>query len=90
MLVWELHIRNSMSVLEYTGIPRGLVFPSMLNEARVDPNYFTIILQFSVGTLETVSEFVCIGRNRCATYTNHAIKIRSAIAKLAGLTRSSS
>ena len=38
----------------------------------------------SVGTLETVSESVCIGRNRCATYTNQVITIRNHICKLAG------
>ena len=38
----------------------------------------------SVGTLETVSESVCIGRNRCATYTNHVITIRNHICKLPG------
>jgi len=51
---------------------------------NVGQNYFTIILQSSVGTLETVSESVCIGRNRCATYTNHVIKFRNHICKLAG------
>ena len=48
------------------------------------PNYFTIILQSSVGTLEGHSESVCIGRNRCATYTNHVITIRNHICKSAG------
>jgi hypothetical protein len=27
---------------------------------------------------------MCIGRNRCATYTNHVIKFRNHICKLAG------
>ena len=57
----------------------------MMGLARVGPNYFTIILQSSVGTLEGHSESVCIGRNRCATYTNHVITIRNHISKLAGL-----
>ena len=63
---------------------------SLLQERRglggvnVDPDYFTIILQSSVGTLEGHSESVCIGRNRCATYTNHVITIRNHICKLAG------
>jgi hypothetical protein len=77
-----------MSVLEHAGIPRGLVCLSMLSEARVDPNDFTLILQSSVGTLEGHSESVCIGRNRCATYTNHVRnnKFRNPIfiSKLAG------
>ena len=51
---------------------------------NVGPNYFTIILQSSVGTLEGHSESVCIGRNRCATYTNHVITIRNHICKSAG------
>ena len=45
-----------MSVLEHAAIPRGPVCLSMLSEARVGPNYFTIILQSSVGTLEGHSE----------------------------------
>ena len=57
---------------------------SMLCGVNVDQIYFTIILQSSVGTLETVSESVCIGRNTCATYTNHVIKARNHICKLAG------
>jgi len=57
----------------------------VLSGGNVDQNYFTIILQSSVGTLETVSESVCIGRNRCATYTNHVITICNHISKLAGL-----
>ena len=55
-----------------------------LSGVNVDQNYFTIILQSSVGTLEGHSESVCIGRNRCATYTNHVIKFRNHICKLAG------
>jgi len=50
-----------------------------LGGVNVDPNYFTIILQSSVGTLEGHSESVCIGRNRCATYTNHAIKFHNPV-----------
>ena len=46
VLVWELHARNSMSVLEYAAIPRGPVCLGMLSEARVGPklfyNYFTV------------------------------------------------
>ena len=39
-------------MLEHAGIPRGPVCLSMLSETRVGPNYFTIILQSSVGTPE--------------------------------------
>ena len=45
VLVWELHIRNSMPVLEHAAIPRGPVCLSTQSEARVGPNYFTISLQ---------------------------------------------
>ena len=56
----------------------------VLGGVNAEQNYFTIILQSSVGTLEGHSESVCIGRNRCATYTNHVITIRNHICKLAG------
>ena len=85
VLMWELHARNGVSVIEHAGIPREPVCLSMLCGVNVDPDYFTIILQSSVGTLEGHSESVCIGRNRCATYTNHVITIRNHICKLAGL-----
>ena len=50
----------------------------------ISSNRVTIILQSSVGTLEGHSESVCIGRNRCAAYTNNVITIRNHICKLAG------
>ena len=56
----------------------------VLGGGNVDQIYFTIILQSSVGTPEGHSESVCIGRNRCATYTNHVITTRNHICKLAG------
>ena len=49
VLVWELHVRNGVSVLEHAGIPSGPVCLSMLSGVNVGPNYFTIILQSSVG-----------------------------------------
>ena len=52
VLVRELHVRNGVSVLENAGIPSGPVCLSMLIGVNVGPNYFTLILQFSVGTLE--------------------------------------
>ena len=84
VLVWELHTRNGVSVLEHAGIPSGPVCLSMLSVVKSEQIYFTIILQSSVGTLEGHSESVCIGRNRCATYTNHVITSRNHICKLAG------
>ena len=56
-----------------------------LGGVNVEPDYFTISLQSSVGTLGGHSESVCIGRNICATYANHVITIRNHICKLAGL-----
>ena len=49
VLVWELHVRNGVSVLEHAGIPSGPVCLSMLIGVNVGPIYFTIILQSSVG-----------------------------------------
>ena len=42
--------------IAFEQLPRGPVCLSMLDLARVDPNYVTIILQSSVGTLEGHSE----------------------------------
>ena len=46
-------------------------------DPRLVYNYFTV----EEGSRRII---MCIGRNRCATYTNHVIKFRNHICKLAG------
>ena len=75
-------VLKSWNLSLHCGREQGVIVE--LHQLKSCYHYFAIILQSSVGTLEGHSESVCIGRNRCATYTNHVIKFRNHICKLAG------